>query len=251
MPRWTQAYIDELEDRFDLIIDGLDDRLDAVRTGTSAPALEDMAIGSARQVNASVLFFDICGFTRRTAADDTDALLDTLYMLDCVIPMVMHVVFDHGGYVEKNTGDGVMAIVGVGDEAETATSRAIDIAVVSLFAIDKIVNPHLRARGIDPVRTSFGIDYGKLLLARIGTRRGTAKHDRSHVTAVGPTANIAFQLQEFAGADQIVVGGLVYLRSDRPGDAFEYVSPPDWPWTLGGKHYAAWRYTRRRKDPTI
>jgi adenylate cyclase len=251
MPSWNQTYLGKLEERFDAIVEGLDSRIDAITQGRAAPGLEDMAIGSGRHVYASVLFFDICGFTNRTSRDDLDSLGETLYMLDCVVPMVMHVIFDHGGYVEKNTGDGVMAIVGVGEQPERAATEAIKIATVSLYALENIVNPHLVSVGIDPVDVSFGIDFGQLLLARIGTHRGGSKQDRSHITAVGPTANIAFQLQELAGSNEIIAGDLVVHYAEQTLDLFEPLIVPDWTWSIGpdAQPYYVWQYTGRKRTP--
>lgn len=251
MALWGLDYYATLLERFEAITDGLDDRISDIREGRSAPKLDDMTIGSGRKVMAAVVFFDICDFTKRTSRDDLGALAETLYMLDCVVPMVMHVVYDYGGYVEKNTGDGVMAIIGVGEDAAKAATDAMEVAVVSIYAIDHIVNPHLMSRGIDPISVSFGIDYGHLLLARIGTRRGTSAHDRSHITAVGPTANIAFQLQDFAGPDEIVVGDLVYDYTRKNKDHLRMVLPPNWAWTVGTppREYYAWEYTGRKKGP--
>jgi class 3 adenylate cyclase len=248
MPAWDLDYFNTLSERFERITDGLPGRIADITEGRSAPSLDEMSLGTGRHVQASVLFFDICGFTQRTARDDLEALGETLYMLDCVIPMVMHVVFDYGGYIEKNTGDGVMALIGIGETPEDATTKAVDIAVVSLYVIDKLVNPHLVDEGIDPVDVSFGIDYGSLLLARIGTRRGTAKVVRSHITAVGPTANIAFALQEHAGAGEVLVGDLIYDHSRKKTDLMNMVTIADWAWTIGtdSRTYYAWEYTGRR-----
>jgi adenylate cyclase len=248
MPAWDLNYFKTLSERFERITDGLPGRIADITEGRSAPSLDEMSLGTGRHVQASVLFFDICGFTRRTARDDLEALGKTLYMLDCVIPMVMHVVFDYGGYIEKNTGDGVMALIGIGETPEDATTKAVDVAVVSLYMIDKLVNPHLVDEGIDPVDVSFGIDYGSLLLARIGTRRGTAKVVRSHITAVGPTANIAFALQEHAGPGEVLVGDLIYDHSRKKTDLMDMVTIADWAWTIGtdARTYYAWEYTGRR-----
>jgi class 3 adenylate cyclase len=251
MPTWDESYVATLNDRFSTITDGLGDRISDITQGRTAPALDDIALGSGRHVNASALFFDICGFSRRTNRDDLEALGETLYMLDCVIPMVMHVIFDHGGYVEKNTGDGVMGIIGVGESQESAATNALNAAVVSLYVVKHIVNPHLEENGIEPIEAKFGIDMGSLLLARIGTRRGAAKVVRSHITAVGPTANIAFALQEHAGPNEILIGGLVFDHADKAAELMVATDVPDWYWTIGpdDRDYLVWKYTGRRTPP--
>ena len=115
-------------------------------------------------------------------------------MLNCVIPMVMHVVYDFGGYVEKNTGDGLLAIVGVEEEDQKPANIAIDIALVSLYLLTKLINPYLETIDITPVKAWITNDCGFHLLARVGVPKGSAKLDRSFLTAIGPTANIASKL---------------------------------------------------------
>ncbi len=141
MPNWNAEYYETLVDRFSDITDGLDDRLDAIVDGRIAPAVDDIPIGSARKLRAATLVFDIRGFSSRTTT--VANMKKALQMLDCVIPMVEHIVHDHGGYVEKNTGDGVMAIIGAGSEDEDAANTALDVATASLYVLKNLVNDYL------------------------------------------------------------------------------------------------------------
>ena len=69
-PSWTQAYRDSLAERFGTIAGGLRERLQAVTDGRVVPRVDDLPIGSARSVRATVLFFDIRGFSLRTGSPD-------------------------------------------------------------------------------------------------------------------------------------------------------------------------------------
>lgn len=256
MPAWTTAYLRDLQERLDKITGGLPERLDAIADGRIAPAVDDIAIGSGRKVRGSVLFFDIRNFTQRTNSADVSQLKETLHMLDVVIPMVMHVVFDHGGYVEKNTGDGVMAVFGIGQSDDKAANTALDVATISFYVLRNVVNPYLVGQGIDSVDARIGIGMGTLLLARIGTPKGASTHDRSHLTAVGPPANVASKLQHMAGTNEIWVDDLVRTNaaSYRSGWFFDK-TPADWSWTWTGgdskgQRYRLWRYTGERQHPT-
>lgn len=218
--------------------------------------LDDITIGSGRSVRAAVLFFDIEGFSSRTGTPGMDVLRQTLYMLDCVIPMVMHVVFDYGAYVEKNTGDGMMAVIGIEDDDASAANTALDIATVSIYVMRTLVNPWLVNQGIDPVNVKVTLDLGSPLLARIGTPKGQAKHDRSFLTAVGPAANLASKLQDMAGTNEIWVGDLIRTHAAGYRDTwFVNKTPTGWTWTWhggprNGQTYRIWRYTGQRNDPT-
>ncbi|WP_447985033.1 adenylate/guanylate cyclase domain-containing protein [Nitrospira sp. Nam74] len=171
-------------------------------------------------------------------------------MLDCVIPMVMHVIYDFGGYVEKNTGDGVMGIL-TGKDDETSLP-ALEIALTVFYLLNKLINPYLLSHGIPGVDARIGIDVGRLLLARIGTPKGSAKQDRNFLTAIGPTANIACHLQQMAETNQIWVGDIVKTNSPSAWqDWFIDVTPQnDWGWnyTATGNTYRVWHFHAHRPD---
>jgi class 3 adenylate cyclase len=253
MPIWNIEYYESLVDRFSSITDGLDDRLEAIIDGRIAPAVEDIPIGSARHLNAAVLFFDIRGFTSRTSSNDLESLKKALQMLDCLIPMIQRVVFDHGGYVEKNTGDGVMAIIGAESDEQSAANNALNVATISFYVIKNLVNEYLDSVGIDPVEARIGIDHGRLLLARIGTPKGSASQARSFLTVVGPAANIAHRLQtEVADDNEILVGDQIKVNAAEYRQGFfKDRTPADWSWIYERslQPYRAWHYDAYRIDP--
>src|SRR5581483_1334057 len=111
MPKWDADYVDELLEKFEQITSGLESRLEDIVEGRVTPDPDKIPIGSARKIDAAVLFFDICGWTHRSSFPDHVSLKRALYVLDALVPMVMHTVHAHGGFVEKNTGDGVMAVI--------------------------------------------------------------------------------------------------------------------------------------------
>lgn len=251
MPSWNKDYYASLVDRFALVTDNIDGRLDSIIAGRTAPAVDDIAIGSAKKVRAAVLFFDIRGFSTRTSSADMQELRKTLMMLDCVTPMVMHIVFDHGGYVEKNTGDDVMAVIGVDKSDSDAANDALDAATTIFYLPNSLVNPFLASEGTDAVNARIGIDIGSILLALIGTHTGQAKQVRNFLTAFGPSANLARRLQERADTNQILVGDLVVVGA-RPERKSFFVkkTPPDWTWFYAHDEtllYDVWHYNAVKK----
>src|SRR5919108_2878266 len=108
-PIWNSNYYGSLSTRFKGITAGLKDRLQGVVDGRVTPSPENIPIGSGRNLDSAVMFFDIRESSKRSG-------YVALYTLDTVIPMVMKIVHDHDGYIEKNTGDGVMAIITGMDE---------------------------------------------------------------------------------------------------------------------------------------
>jgi class 3 adenylate cyclase len=88
MPTWNTVYYETLVESLSGITESLNDRLETVVDGREAPAVEDIAIGSARRLRAAILFFDIRGFTGRTNTSNLSSLREALQMLDCVVPMI-------------------------------------------------------------------------------------------------------------------------------------------------------------------
>jgi len=252
MPNWTNDYYQSLVERFDSINDGLGSRLDDVIEGRVTPSLEDITIGSARKLRVAVLFFDIRNFSSLTSSPDLDQLRSALFMLDCVISMIMHVVYDYDGYIEKNTGDGILAIVGAEEDDATAANSAIDIAVISFYLLDNLINPYLVQNEVEAINARVGIDLGTLLISRIGTQTGSSKHPRNFLTAVGPSANLANQLQNMAGTNQTWVGDLVKTNAYKSRQGFFIdKTPAPWTWTYvnDASTYRIWHYDAQRKNP--
>lgn len=252
MPNWNQAYIQEVKDKLDSITDGLSDRLDSIADGRITPALEDITIGSGRKMRAAILFFDIRGFTKRTSSADLIKLKETLYMLDCVIPIVMKIIYDHNGYIEKNTGDGVMAVLGAEETDEIAANTALDTATAIFYVLKKIINPHLESVGIEKVNARIGIDMGTLLFTRIGLPTGTSKTKRNFLTAVGPCANLASKIQHMAGTNEIWTGDLIKVNSrENRQSYFIDKTPANWTWSYNNSNrsYKIWNYNAVKVDP--
>ena len=253
MVTWDAEYYEELEERFSNITDGLNDRIDGIADGTIAPPVEEIAIGSARKMRAASLFFDIVDFTNRSQYGEVEKTKDALHMLDCVIPMVQHLVYDHGGYVEKNTGDGVLAIF-TGNDADAANA-ALDTATASFYVLRHLVNDYLEDVDIPKVDARIGIDLGTVLVARVGTARGSAAQARSFLTVVGSSANLASKLQrEMAGPNQIWTGDLIKRNAEEYRKGwFVDETPSGWTWSYlnnSNRVYRIWRYTGMKLDPS-
>lgn len=255
MPEWSKDYYSSIVDRFKTIINGLDDRLQDVVDGRVTPALDDITIGSARMMRAATIFFDIRSFSSRTASAQLGNMKQALHMIDCVIPVVMHIIYDFGGYIEKNTGDGVMAIIGAEESDANAANAALNVATSMFCILQNIVNPYLEGQNIPKVDARIGIDLGPLLIARIGVPTGKSKHPRNFLTAVGPSANLASKLQQMAGTNQIWTGDLIKANAEAyRQEFFKYVTTNNWEWSyLNNPHkeYSIWHYDAIKVIPTI
>lgn len=230
-------------------------RMDAVVDGRATPTIESIPIGSGRNVTAVIVFFDICGFTSRTSSDNPQVLKNTLLMLNIVIPAMMKVAYRFGGYVEKNTGDGLMVILGIERTDVQAANDALDVAEEMFFVLTRIVNPLLDSIGIEPVEARIGMDMGRVLISRIGLPNGTSPHSRNALTAVGPAANLACKFQGMANRNEIWCGDSIrrYSSQDRQS-YFDLTTPDNWTWSYGGNNqnlYNCWRYRGVANHPSL
>lgn len=252
MPDWNLKYWETIRTAFEKITENLHQRVNEVADGRITPALEDIKIGSGRKLDATVLFFDIRNFTSRVNSSDMAKLKETLFMLNCVIPTVMKIIYDYNGYIEKNTGDGLMAIIGVEDDTSTSVNNVLSASTTIFYTLKNLINPYLESVGIEKVDARIGIDTGRILITRIGLPQGTSKHQRNFLTVVGPTANIASKIQNMAGTNQIWTGDLIKRNAKewRSG-FFKKVTPSDWTWqyTSNGSRYDIWHYHASRTKP--
>ena len=127
----------------------------------------------------TVLFVDIRGFTgfadRSTAREAVDFLNE---FFDVVVPVVR----DHGGHVNKLLGDGLLAVFGApvhaGDHADRALAASTDL----LAAVDR----HFGAR----CRIGVGVNSGLVLVGTIGAG------DVVELGVVGDPVNVAARVQD-------------------------------------------------------
>lgn len=97
------------------------------------PDLSNLEIGSARRMDAAILFFDLENFTTTSSQISNEA---TLFVLNNIIPSITRIISHWGGTIEKNTGDGIMAILGTETRDHHTIARE---AIESAMAIRYIV----------------------------------------------------------------------------------------------------------------
>jgi adenylate cyclase len=204
--RWTCSYVERSIKRTEARIQSLRDRLNGITEGRIMPTSDQVAIGSGRRFDVSVLFLDICSFSARPNWTEHEQKA-ILVLMNTFMAEMMNVVHDFGGTFEKNTGDGLMAYFG--ESAKTAADRvkpAIEAAVVMHYLNEEIISPWLREQcGIAPVRFRVGIDTGPVTIGHVGNRgRDTS------LVAIGATANIACKLMGLIQQGGICIGHNVY-----------------------------------------
>lgn len=181
-------------------------------------------------MNAAIMFFDLQDFT---AACSKTAHENMLLMLNIVIPTTMDIVRHWDGEIEKNTGDGIMAIFGTETRNDFLIARdAIESAMTIRYFVVNDIEPRLLEDELPCLNFRIGIDMGPVLISRIGIK------GHNFLTVVGNAANRASQLQQLAQSNGICIGENIYRN----------LNPKVHVYCEEGKHNSwQWSYTRPKR----
>jgi adenylate cyclase len=142
-------------------------------------ALESgIELGGERR-SAAVLFVDIVGSTQLASETDPERVVD---LLNQFFGVVVAVVDEHGGWVNKFEGDAALCIFGVPTGADGCATRALEAART---LADRLAHDGLPTAGI-------GVSAGEVVAGNIG-----AAH-RLEYTVIGDPVNEAARLTELA-----------------------------------------------------
>jgi class 3 adenylate cyclase len=169
-----------------------------ITQGLTMPDITNLKIGYAKRMEAAILFFDLENFTTISSTLSNE---DVLYVLNIIIPAMMHITQYWKGEVEKNTGDGIMAIFGTETRNSFTIARdAIEAAMAMRYVMYNDIWPKLINEDLPLMNFRIGIDMGDVLISRIGI------HGLNHLTVVGDAANRASKLQGIAQSNGIFIG---------------------------------------------
>jgi len=245
--RWTRTYINQIVQRANKRIEGLDDREDQLAAGRTAPAIDQVAIGAGRQFRLAVLFLDICGFSAWPSSDHAEQAV-VLKVMNVFMAEMMNIARDFDGVFEKNTGDGLMAYFGTDASDEAAgVEVAVGAAVVMHYVNDALISPWLQREGLYPVRFRIGLDSGEVTIGRVGVPGGL-----SSFVAIGATANCACKIMRFIPEGGICIGNEVFKRLPPGWDRWctPIASLTGFVYKLSGQPYPAWCLDYRLQQPT-
>src|SRR6266568_904770 len=134
----------------------------------------------------TVMFDDIRSFTARAGVSRPAEMVEILN--DFFRVTVRIVEEEHGGMVNKYSGDGFMAVFGAGDSQSYNAENAVAAGRDILLAVEEL-NRNLAAGGREPLRIGIGIHSGPAIVGSIGSPQ------RLEFTAIGDTVNIASRVE--------------------------------------------------------
>jgi adenylate cyclase len=165
------------------------------------------------EIEATILFSDIRGFS--TLAEQLPAR-EVADILARHLAAMAEVVLDHGGTIDKFSGDGVMAVFGAPDPTPDHPERALRCAL-AMQARQRQLNQEAGAGGLSPLGMGVGVNTGTVVAGTVGGG------GRLEYTVVGDAVNLAQRLQSEAEAGEILVTAATHAAA--PGIRAQSIGP--------------------------
>lgn len=150
--------------------------------------------------NVAILFADLHGFTSLSESLDHEQVQD---LIDKLMDILSHTILKYGGYVDKYSGDEIMALFGAKVASEVDTQRAIYCALEIHDKLKKFnaylsENPPFNTLDLK-TQMRIGINSGMVTAGRIGMKR------EGDFTVYGDVVNLASRLEKHAPVGKILV----------------------------------------------
>jgi adenylate cyclase len=133
----------------------------------------------------TALFSDVAGFTSISERLEPEALVE---LLNEYLTAMTEILFEHGGYVDKYMGDGIMAfwngLLRQPDHADLACRCALK----SMRRLDAL-NAGLAKRGLAALKARIGINTGIMAAGYMGSTQ------KKQYTIMGDNVNLASRLE--------------------------------------------------------
>lgn len=161
----------------------------------------------AQELDVTILFADLCGFTQATEQLGSEKISD---VLNSFFEAMTQVIFQHGGMIDKFIGDGIMVVFGA--PRKSSRQKQVEDAMSCALAMQKT---------LDEWNDSWEKKFGLRFPMRIGMNSGPVLFGtfggslRSEFTVIGGAVNLAARVEAQAEPDSIYVteAFLEHLRS--------------------------------------
>jgi adenylate cyclase len=136
--------------------------------------------------HATVVFTDLRDFTALSERLDAREVVD---FLNEYLDLMVNIIVEHGGTVDKFIGDAIMAIFGAPVAQSDHAERAVSASMAMLQRLDAW-NRARAAKGDPPLAMGIGIHTGPVIAGNIGSAKKT------EYTVIGDTVNTASRIEQ-------------------------------------------------------
>ena len=171
----------------------------AVLAAESQAASGELFATRAREVDATLLFSDISGFTAmssRMTPTEVVAILNDAF--DALCPIIK----GHGGDIDKFIGDAIMAVF---EDSPSFDEPHALRATRAAWGMQRALDPF--NKGPEPLRMRIGLNSGMIVRGDIGSR-----FFRRDYTCIGDTVNRAQRHEAMAPKGSVLLSESVYER---------------------------------------
>jgi adenylate cyclase len=149
--------------------------------------------GERREV--TVLFSDVCGFTRLSESLPPETVVALLNELFTFATEIIH---KRGGIIDKFIGDSVMAVWGTPESRPDDARRAVEAAMELRRWVETGNRRWKQKWGVE-VQLAMGLHTGTVVAGNLGSEK------RMEYTVIGDAVNVAARLESMAQPGQILV----------------------------------------------
>jgi len=184
--------VGDLAFAFDHMTDGLKER-DKVKNlfnkfhGSSITEnllSQEISVGGTRK-DVTVFFSDIRGFTKFSEGHSPEEVVS---MLNEYFEVMVKIINDHGGVVDKFIGDAIMAVWGVPTPGSHDTENALKACLKMRHALHELNQSRLQ-RGLTEIHIGMGLHAGAAISGTIGSEQ------RMEFTVIGDTVNVTSRIE--------------------------------------------------------
>lgn len=161
--------------------------------------LEEVELGG-KEIQGSVMFVDIVGFTARSETMDPERVAE---LLNNFYDSISRAAARYNGTIDKYMGDCAMLVFGIPESDDQHVFHSIACAVFFQRLAERINDVRI-SQGKFPVYYRIGLNSGAMLAGNMGSS------DRVQFTVVGDSVNLASRLCSVATTGQIVITEEIY-----------------------------------------
>ncbi len=171
--------------------------------GRVLPSMDALGLSDGRQLRAAIFYSDLRGFTDLVT---TSPNRSTLIVLSTFVSEMSRIAAYFKGEVVDCAGDRIL--VAFWRPATDISVRPIHDAVTCALwmqtVMSKIMIPELASKGYPGLSCGIGVDYGTVVVARVGIR------NRNKLVFLGTPAVQAAKLEESAAPGQVLLSPLIF-----------------------------------------